>query len=99
MVIVYCPAAGTQPTGGNWTGPRAQRNKCQGNGITCICPLMRILVLPSNERLIDRPSLELTKKEFYHGPFFMKTSAASLVRFLLCGRCVVVSALLAMPIP
>ena len=29
MVIVSCPAAGTQPTAGNWSGPRAQRN----NGI------------------------------------------------------------------
>ena len=27
MVIVSCPAAGTQPTAGNWSGPRAQRNK------------------------------------------------------------------------
>ena len=26
MVIVSCPAAGTQPTAGNWSGPRAQRN-------------------------------------------------------------------------
>ena len=27
MVIVPCPAAGTQPTAGNWSGPRAQRNE------------------------------------------------------------------------
>ena len=27
MVIVSCPAAGTQPTAGNWSRPRAQRKE------------------------------------------------------------------------
>ena len=46
MVIVSCPAAGTQPTAGNWSWPRAQRNNVP---LTATCATLHKLTAPTKQ--------------------------------------------------